>query len=205
MANTLSVRILTDKDSPKIEDIYHRNFDSVSKKHYLKTGSYLEKDQLYEKMTALWFSALYRYYLNPKDDQHILLGLFEESTLVAYVAIRFDLPSGYENGWVVSYLKADPDVNIIKNNGMRLLWLEMFAYSENLGKTKWYTITEKKRHEAFDAFGIKVVPEINNRYEYSTVCEIPAGTRSDIDWIFAMMGRIIHQDKDYIVRVGTLK
>lgn len=205
MESTVQVKILNNDYIVSIEDIYYRNFESVSVKHKQKTSKDLLKDDLYYKMTELWFTALKKYYLDDTDLDHILLGLFDNNMLIAYVAIRFDLPKEWQDGWVVSYLKADPDINIIANGGMRLLWIEMFAYAESRNKTKWHTITEKKRHSAFDAFGIKIVPEINNRYEYHTLCEIPAGTRSEIDWVFAMMGRIVHHDKDYIVRTGVLR
>lgn len=201
----MQVKILTSEYYLQIKDIYYRNFDSISKKQSKKTGEGIAKDEHFYKMTELWFSAIERYYLSDKDVDHILMGLFQEDQLLAYVAIRYDLPEEWNDSWVVSYLKADPEINVMSNGGLRLLWLEMFSYSESLGKIRWHTITEKKRHRAFDAFGIKVVPEINNRYDFYTLCEIPANTRSDIDWVYAMMGRVIHTHKDYIVRTGVLK
>ncbi len=201
----MQVKILTSEHYLQIKDIYYRNFDSISKKQSKKTGEGIAKDEHFYKMTELWFSAVEKYYLSDKDVDHILMGLFQEDQLLAYVAIRYDLPKEWNDGWVVSYLKADPEINVMSNGGLRLLWLEMFSYSESLGKIRWHTITEKKRHLAFDAFGIRVVPEINNRYNFYTLCEIPANTRSDIDWVYAMMGRVIHTHKDYIVRTGVLK
>lgn len=199
------IKILTAEHYKSIEQIFHDNFEAVSERHFKKTGSVYPKDELYVKMTDLWFLALTKYYLNDDDTDHILMGLFVDNILAAYVAIRYDLPGEYNDGWVVSYLKSDPSINIINNGGLRQLWLEMFAYSESRGKNRWHTITEKKRHSAFDAFGIKVVPEINNRYDFYTLCDIPRGTRSDINWVYAMMGKMIHYDKDYIVRTGILK
>jgi hypothetical protein len=199
------VRILNPDDYAAVEKIYHSNFEAVSQRQFLKTGNHYEKDSVYMKITEMWFSALNKYYLDSADQDHILLGLFDQDYLLAYVGIRFDLPAGFENDWVVSYLKADPDVNIINNKGMQLLWIEMFKYAESRNKSRWHTITEVKRHRAFDAFGIKMVPEINNRYEFFTMEEIPAGTRSQYDWVFAMMGKMIHYDKDYMLRTGVLK
>lgn len=205
MEFAVQVKILNEDDFLQIEKIYYDNFEAVSQRHLRKTGSQLLKDELYHHMTTLWFDALKKYYLNQSDMDHILMGLLDKDILHAYVAIRFDLPEGWDDGWVVSYLKADPNFNIISNGGLRKLWLDMFTYAESRNKVRWHTITEKKRHSAFDAFGIKVVPEINNRYDYFTTCDIPAGTKSNIDWVFAMMGRIVHYDKDYIVRTGILK
>ena len=201
----MQVKILNEDYFSQIEKIYHDNFEAVSQRHLRKTGSPYPKDELYHQMTAMWFNALRKYYLDEADTDHILMGLLDQDTLHAYVAIRFDLPEDWKDGWVVSYLKADPKFNIIANGGLRQLWLDMFAYAESRKKVKWHTITEKKRHSAFYAFGIKVVPEINNRYDYFTLCDVPAGTKSEIDWVFAMMGRIIHYDKDYIVRTGILR
>lgn len=201
----MNVKILTIEHYGSIEQIFHDNFEAVSYRHFKKTGSGYLKDELYVKMTDLWFSALTKYYLNDNDTDHVLMGLFVDNRLAAYVAIRYDLPGEYNDGWVVSYLKADPTINIVNNGGLRQLWIEMFSYSEIKGKKRWHTITEKKRHSAFDAFGIKIVPEINNRYEFYTLCNVPRGTRSDIDWVYAMMGKMIHYDKDYIVRTGILK
>jgi hypothetical protein len=201
----MQVKILTYDHLPQVMDIYYRNFDSISEKQVQKTGEPIAKDEHFYKMTELWVSAIKKYYLSNEDVDHILMGLFQESRLLAYVAIRYDLPEDWNDGWVVSYLKADPKINVMSNGGLRLLWLEMFSYSESLGKIRWHTITEKKRHRAFDAFGIKVVPEINNRYDFYTLCEIPANTRADVDWVYAMMGRVIHTHKDYIVRTGVLQ
>ena len=201
----MQVKILTRDHFFQIKDIYYRNFDSISKKQTKKTGEGISKDEHFYKMTDLWFSAVEKYYLSEEDTDHILMGIFQEEQLLAYVAIRYDLPQEWNDGWVVSYLKADPKINVMSNGGLRLLWLEMFSYSESRGKHRWHTITEKKRHRAFDAFGIKVVPEINNRYDFYTLCEIPANTISNIDWVYAMMGRVTHTHKDYIVRTGVLK
>jgi hypothetical protein len=201
----VSIKILSAEHYKSIEQIFHDNFEAVSNRQFKKIGVAYPKDELYVKMTALWFSALTKYYLNTDDTDHVLMGLFVDNTLAAYVAVRYDLPDQYNDGWVVSYLKADPAINIINNGGLRQLWIEMFDYSESRGKKRWHTITEKKRHSAFDAFGIKVVPEINNRYDFYTLCDVPRGTKSDIDWVYAMMGKMIHYDKDYIVRTGILK
>ena len=166
----MQVKILTRDHFFQIKDIYYRNFDSISKKQTKKTGEGISKDEHFYKMTDLWFSAVEKYYLSEEDTDHILMGIFQEEQLLAYVAIRYDLPQEWNDGWVVSYLKADPKINVMSNGGLRLLWLEMFSYSESRGKLRWHTITEKKRHRAFDAFGIKVVPEINNRYDFYTLC-----------------------------------
>jgi hypothetical protein len=81
----------------------------------------------------------------------------------------------------------------------------MFDNVEALGKTEWHTLVEKDRHGAFDSVGKKSVKEIDDRYEYRTLCEIPRGTRSSIDWVYAMMGRQIVDNKDFIVRTGVLR
>ncbi|MEY4333966.1 MAG: hypothetical protein RLZZ196_2709 [Bacteroidota bacterium] len=198
------VRHLNYSDLPDIERIFYANNEWIERKNNLRGKKVMSKEKL-SHLVPLWFAALNKWYLDPDDDDHILLGLFDNDVLQAYVGIRYDLPGEFKDGWVVSYLKSDPRINLIKNGGMRLLWIEMFNYSESIGKKRWHTITEKTRHRAFDAFGKRLVPEIDQRYEYYTLCEIPAGTRPREDWIFSMMGRTIQEETDYIVRTGVLK
>ena len=198
------VRHLDFTDLPEIERIFYANNDSVAKKNEIRGKKVMPKEKL-SHLIPLWFSAMEKWYLNPEDTDHILLGLVEGNKLLAYVGIRFDLPGEFSDSWIVSWLKADPEINLIKNGGMKLLWTEMFAYAEGKGKKRWHTITEKSRHRAFDAFGKKLVPDIDNRYHYYTLYEIPAGTRPKDDWVFAMMGRTVQEETDYIVRTGVLK
>jgi hypothetical protein len=198
------VRHLTLTDLPEVERIFYANNDAVAKKNKLRGKTVMPSEKL-SHLIPMWLSAMTKWYLNPDDKDHVLLGLTEGSTLLAYVGIRYDLPAEYADSWVVSWLKADPEINLIKNGGMKMLWSEMFNYSESIGKKRWHTITEKNRHRAFDSFGKKLVPEINDRYTYYTLCEIPAGTKPTEDWIFAMIGRTIQEESDYIVRTGVLK
>ena len=198
------VRHLNYDDLPEIERIFYSNKSAVEERNLKKQKITMSSEKL-AHLIPLWFDAMKKWYLNPKDDQHILLGLEEENRILAYVGIRLDLPGEYSDGWVVSYLKADPNINLIRNGGMKMLWLEMFKYAEDRGKIRWHTITEKKRHKAFDAFGKKLVPEIDNRYEYYTLCEILPGEKPKDDWIFSMMGRTIQETTAFIVRTGILK
>lgn len=198
------VRHLSLEDLSKVEKIFYANNEFVDKKNKLRGKKTMPKGKL-AHLIPLWFEAMNKWYLNPDDKEHALLGLFDNDMLLAYVGIRFDLPGEFADSWVVSWLKSDPSVDIIKNGGMKLLWTEMFDYAESCGKRRWHTITEKNRHRAFDAFGKKLVPDIDSRYTYYTLCEIPAGTRPAEDWIFAMMGRTIQENTDYIVRTGVLK
>ena len=179
------VRHLTISDLPEIERIFYANNESVERKNNLRGKKVMPKEKL-SHLIPLWFNAMNKWYLNPEDKEHILLGLIEGDKLLAYVGLRFDLPGEFSDSWIVSWLKADPATNLIKNGGMKLLWSEMFGYAESVGKKRWHTITEKNRHRAFDAFGKKLVPEIDKRYTYYTLCEIPAGTRPPEDWIFEM-------------------
>ena len=198
------VRHLTLTDLPEVERIFYANNDAVSKKNKIRGKTVMPSEKL-SHLIPMWLNAMNKWYLNPDDQDHVLLGLVEGPILLAYVGIRYDLPTEYADSWIVSWLKADPEINLIKNGGMKMLWSEMFNYSESIGKKRWHTITEKNRHRAFDSFGKKLVPEINDRYTYHTLCEIPAGTKPAEDWIFAMMGRTIQEESDYIVRTGVLK
>jgi hypothetical protein len=203
--NVKLVRHLNYADLPGIEKIFFENTDAVQERKKKRNQFDESQREKLSHLTALWFDAMNKWYLNPNDKEHILLGLEDQGTLLAYVGIRLDLPGEYSDGWVVSWLKADPSVNLIKNGGMRMLWLEMFRYAESVGKIRWHTITEKARHRAFDAFGKKLVPEIDSRYDYYTLCEVTPGTRPTDDWVFAMMGRTIQDKSTYLVRTGILK
>lgn len=200
----MKVRHLNYNDLQEIERIFYSNKEAVSIRNSKKGKSNIDSEKL-AHLVPLWFDAMKKWYLNLEDKEHILLGLEENNKILAYVGIRLDLPGEYSDGWVVSWLKADPNINLINNGGMKKLWEEMFNYAESVGKIRWHTITEKKRHRAFDAFGKKLVPEINNRYDYYTLCEILPGTKPKEDWIFAMMGRTIQDTTTFIVRTGILK
>lgn len=203
----MKARILTIKDLPEITRVFHASMKEEQVKN-LKRGLPPQSEEdikLSEELTAKWFWGIENWYLNDNDDQHILFGVFSDTQLVAFVGARLDLPKEYKNGWVVSWLKGDPSVNLISTGAIKELWRFMFDNVEALGKTEWHTLVEKNRHGAFDSFGKKLVKEIDDRYEYYTLCEIPRGTRSDIDWVYAMMGRQIIDNKDYIVRTGVLR
>jgi hypothetical protein len=199
------IRILSLNDIEQIKDLYYKNFDALSERNKKKTGVPLEKNQKFYQITNQYFSALEKYYLLDEDQDHIMFGLFSNNKLLAFVGARYDLSGEFQDSWVISYLKSSPDSDIVINSGLRQLWLHIFQYSESRGKIRWHTITDKTNHSKFNAFGKKLVPEIDNRYNFYTLCEIPAGAKSDIDWVYAMMGRMIHHDKDYIVRTGILK
>jgi hypothetical protein len=203
----MHVNILSLKDLPEISQVF---YDSTKEEQIrnLKRGLPPQTDEevkLSHEMTSKWFWSINNWYLNDLDHQHILFGVFEKEKLLAFVGARLDLPEEYKSGWVVSWLKSDPAFNIVSTGAITILWKYMFNYIEGLGKTQWHTLVEQGRHKAFDSFGKKLVSDIDDRYEYHTLCEIPRGTRSNIDWVYAMMGRQILDNKDYIVRTGTLK
>lgn len=203
----MKAKVLTLKDFSEISRVFHASMKEEQIRN-LKRGIPPQTDEdikLSEELTEKWFWGIQNWYLNDQDDQHILFGVYDKRKLVAFVGARLDLPGEYSNGWVVSWLKGDPDVNITRNGAISILWNFMFDHCEQLGKTEWHTLVEQDRHGAFDSFGKKLVKEIDDRYEYHTLCEIPRGTRSDIDWVYAMMGRQIIDNKDYIVRTGVLR
>lgn len=203
----MNVKILSSIDLLEITRVFHASVQEEQIRN-LKKGLPLQTEaelKLSNEMTAKWFWGIENWYLNKDDDQHMLFGVFDKEQLVAFVGARLDLPEEYNNGWVVSWLKGDPAVNIATTGAITDLWKFMFDHIEKRGKTEWHTLVEKDRHGAFDSFGKKLVKEIDDRYEYHTLCEIPRGTRSTIDWVYAMMGRQILDNKDYIVRTGVLK
>jgi hypothetical protein len=197
------VRQLETQDYDQVERIYHLSLES-SDRIKIKKNIPMPDSKLREEMTARWLSAIKKMYLNSQDLDHILFGVFDGDRLLSYVGIRLDLPIDYQDGWIVSWLKGDPSTDQILNGALRMLWIYMFNYCEKLGKIKWHTIVDKERHSAFDAFGRRAVPEINDRYHFYTLCDIPSNTRPELEWAWAMMGRQL-QSTDMIVRTGVLK
>jgi hypothetical protein len=148
----------------------------------------------------VWSEAIKKYYLI-NDEFHYLYGCWIDDKLVAHLGWRCDLPKPYDNDWVMVYLKGDPDYNIAFE-ALPDLGKKMFEECEKRGLTRWHSIWYKERYKKFDAWERKFLGDFRKHYEFSTLCEIPAGTRPEIDWIWAMMGRdILKTDQE--VRTGT--
>jgi hypothetical protein len=148
----------------------------------------------------LWIEGMKKYYLKG-DVDHCLYGLFRDNVLIAMGGYRSDLPTPYNNGWVVVYLKTDPDVSF---SCLNPIWEKIYEDCENRGMTTWHCLIEPERQRKFDAWYRRNMMNINDRYTYHTSVNIPAGTQPEVDWVWGMMGRRISK-VDFIVRTGYRK
>ena len=148
----------------------------------------------------LWIEGMKRYYLKG-DLNHCLYGVFRDSTLIAMGGYRSDLPAPYDNGWVVVYLKTDPNVSF---SCLNTIWEQIYKDCEGRGMTTWHCLIEPERQRKFDAWYRRNMMSINDRYTYNTSVNIPAGTQPDIDWVWGMMGRKLSK-VDFIIRTGIRK
>lgn len=153
-----------------------------------------------ESTWNVWSEAIKRYYL-VDDNYHYLYGYWKDGKLIAHLGWRCDLPEPYNNDWVMVYLKGDPDINIAFE-ALPALGKKMFEECEAKGLTRWHSIWYKDRYKKFDAWEKKFLGDFRQKYEFTTLCEIPAGTKPDIEWVWAMMGRDILKT-DQQVRTGT--
>lgn len=149
---------------------------------------------------TMWIEAMIRYYLQG-DVNHCLYGLFRDDRLIAMGGYRSDLPEPYNNGWVVVYLKTDPDVNF---NCLNMIWGKIYEDCEGRGMTTWHCLIEPERQRKFDAWYRRNMRDINDRYTYDTSVVIPAGTQPEVDWVWGMMGRRLSK-VDFIIRTATRK
>jgi hypothetical protein len=148
----------------------------------------------------LWISAMKKLYLQG-DIDHCLYGLFRDNALIAMGGYRSDLPSPYNDGWVVVYLKTDPEVSF---SCLNPIWEKIYEDCENRGMTTWHCLIEPKRQRKFDAWYRRNMMDINDRYTYHTSVTISAGTQPEVDWVWGMMGRKLSK-VDFIVRTGIRK
>jgi hypothetical protein len=149
---------------------------------------------------VVWISAMKRLYLQG-DVDHCLYGLFRDNKLIAMGGYRSDLPEPYNDGWVVVYLKTDPEVSF---SCLNPIWEKIYEDCENRGMTTWHCLIEPRRQKKFDAWYRRNMIDINDRYTYHTSVVIPAGTQPDIDWVWGMMGRKLSK-ADFIIRTGYRK
>lgn len=197
----MEIKRLNANDVNEIERLFWKCHlaEAEREKHKLNSTAALTVDQI-EDLWKIWIVGMQKYYLID-DDYHYLYGIFDNTTLMAMVGWRCDLPVPYEKDWVIVYLKADPDKNALVRY-MKPLWEFMFNTCEARGLTAWHSLIKPNRWSKFDAFYQRMIPKINNSYSYATTVEIPAGSIPDIDWVWGMMGRRVLKE-DYIVRTGT--
>jgi hypothetical protein len=200
------VRLLDVNDFKQVEKIYYDSFISDRKRKELRNIE-VEKDfDKIEKVDKKWFDAIYNLYLNPKDTDHPMWGVFDDNDkLLVYTGVRLDLPGIWNDGFCFAWMKGDPAVNNVRNGAMYLMLKTAYDYCESIGKTKWYWIIEKDRHSRYNALAIKSTKFIDDRWDPYTLCEIPRGHKPDIEWVWSMIGRMPSTDTDYIVRAGSLK
>ena len=197
----MEIKRLDHSDFEQIKDLFWRCHTAQAERAQIKKGKKTDEEDL-EEFWKLWSIGIKRYYLN-HDDFHYLYGTFEDGILLSLAGWRCDLPKPYHNDWVIVYLKSDPDINILYKY-MKPLWEFMFEECEKRGLTTWHALIEPHRYSSFDAFYQRLIPKINNGYEYKTSWDIPAGTKPDEDWVWSMMGRRPLK-VDYIVRTGKRK
>ena len=148
----------------------------------------------------LWIEGMKRYYLQG-DIDHCLYGLFRNNRLIAMGGYRSDLPRPYDIGWVVVYLKTDPDESF---SCLNPIWEKIYQDCEGRGMTTWHCLIEPERQRKFDAWYRRNMMNINDRYTYHTSVNIPAGTQPEVDWVWGMMGRKLSK-VDFIIRTGHRK
>jgi hypothetical protein len=199
----MEIKRLDHTDFNEIKDLFWKCHlaEAERAKNKFNSTSDISVDQI-DDLWKIWIAGIQRYYLID-DDHHYLYGIFENTKLMAMVGWRCDLPAPYENDWVIVYLKADPSKNALIQY-MKPLWEFMFNTCESRGLTSWHSLIQPNRWSKFDAFYQRMIPSINNGYDYVTLCEIPAGTQPNIDWVWGMMGRRTLKS-DYIVRTGIKK
>lgn len=186
---------------PEIKELYFACEEGVTKKYQAKgaviSPSY-EASQA--KIWSAWSTAIQKYYLD-NDQYHYLYGIWDDEKLQTILGWRCDLPEPYNNDWVIVYMKSRYEANNL-SSFLSPLWRLMFEQCEQRGFTRWHAIVSKDRFTKFDAFERRYVPDIHCRYKYATTVDIPPGTRPEIEWVWAMMGRSVlrsHQE----VRTGT--
>lgn len=199
----MEIKRLAHADFDKIKELFWKCHEAEAVRNTSKTGADLDNNLTeISKLWEIWSTGIQKYYLND-DDYHFLYGIFDNNQLISIVGWRCDLPPPYNNDWVIVYLKSDPSINSLKHY-VSALWDFMFSECENRGLTTWHSLIKPTRWSKFDAFYQRMIPNINNRYDYITLCEIPAGTQPSIDWVWGMMGRRPLKS-DYIVRTGIRK
>lgn len=150
-----------------------------------------------------WIPGITKYYLSHNDDAHLMYGVFEDDRLMCILGWRSDLPVPYDKDWVVMYLKSVPDINATRTY-FPMLWRAMYEKCESSGLVRIHGLYEPHRISKYDAFSRKRAPDIDDRYTYETTMFIPAGTRPEVDWVWAMLGKQTHK-VDFIIRTGTKK
>lgn len=199
----MDIKRLDHTDFESIKDLFWRCHNAEAERAVALKGSDLEENlKELPRFWEIWSAGIQKYYLT-HDDYHYLYGIYQDNKLMSMVGWRCDLPVPYDKDWVIVYLKADPSINALKSY-VAPLWKLMFDKCEERGLTSWHSLIEPNRWSKFDAFYQKLIPEINDRYEYTTTWTIPAGEHPGEDWVWAMMGRRPLKT-DYMVRTGKRK
>lgn len=201
----MEIRLLNLDDFDQIEKIYFDSFWADRKK---KETRGLEVEQDFEKIAQKddkWFSSIKALYLNDEDTNHLMWGAFDEGKLLVYFCVRLNLPGAWSDGFVIAWMRGDPNVNNMTNGSLGEIYKVVYDYTESIGKRRWYWIIEKDRHRKFNAFATRYTGFVDERYEPYLLCEIPKNGKSDISWVWSMIGRISPTDADYVVRAGILK
>jgi len=188
------IRELIVQDIDAITNIY---FDRIE----LRPAAWPAQDPAVQQ---LWIDGITKYYLTP-NNEHAIYGYFNDAgELMSYVGWRMDLPPPYDDGWTIAHLKTRPGAILPSQSGLVELWEKMFELCEARGLRRWHAIIKDKSWSKFDSFYRRYIPKINNDYEYYDLCNIPPGTKPDIEWVWAMIGRRIWQT-ELRVRTGERK
>ena len=173
------IRELTVQDIDAIRNIY---FDRIDHRN-------THNPALDPAVRQLWIDGITKYYLTP-NNEHAIHGYFNDAgELMSYVGWRMDLPPPYDDGWTIAHLKTRPGTLLPSQSGLVGLWEKMFEVCEERGLRRWHAVIKDKNWSKFDSFYRRYIPKINNDYEYYDLCHIPPGTRPEIDWVWAMIGR----------------
>lgn len=202
----MHVRLLDQTDYEQVMRIYK---DSTISDNRRKEARGIEVEKNLEKIAKVDFKfseAMKRLYLEPNDKDHPMWGAFDSNgRLLVYTGVRLDLPGAWRDGFVFAWWKGDPSVNNVRNGANHSILKTAYDYCEGIGKKRFYWIIEKDRHSRYNALAIKSTTFIDERYDFYTLCEIPKGTKPEIDWVWSMLGRIPAVNVDTIVRAGVLK
>lgn len=149
-----------------------------------------------------WLDGMKKYYL-VGNDTHYLYGCFHNNVLVSCMAWRCDLPSPWNDGWVVGHLKTRPGV-ALKKSGMVEIWRIMFEICEAKGLTRWHMLIPEGTRTGYQSVADKWFRDIDSQYQYDWSLIIPPNTKPDVDWVWGTMGRRLH-NKEIRLRTGTKK
>lgn len=152
---------------------------------------------------ARWVEGMQKHYLNPESTTHYLYGWYENDVLISCMGWRCDLPSPWNDSWVVGNLKSRPGYTV-KTNGMLQLWNKMFEICEGKGLKRWHMVIPEGNSRRYQLVADRYFKDIDTSYDYDWSIVVPPDTVPNIDWVWGSMGRV-KLNTEIRVRTGTKK